>query len=210
MPQGMRFRIINEKLAKVEADLPHKMVGLIAFVVIGIIIICIGIWSHVTFGPAWPIYILGAIICLFGYFIYGHRRTLVIDKLEGMITRKTRVIGLFTLVRNQWKIDRVSEFKGEKHSAWARTIDPSEVARGLGAEIGDQLTPGDQSGYESYSRTYSGHRQVVDFGVLVMKLKNGEIINALDHRYPKAPENCAKYVNLFLKGDQVTPGTFYN
>ena len=206
----MRFRIINENLAKVEAYLANRMVGLIGFVAIGITIICIGIWSHITYGIALPIYILGAIICLIGYFLYGHRRSLVIDKLEGMIIRKTRVAGLFTLVRDQWEIDRVLEFKGEEHSAWARTIDPNTVALGLGAEVADQMIPGDQSDAESYSRTYSGHRQVIYFGVLVMKLKNGEVIDALDHRYPKAPENCAKYANLFLKGEHVTPGTFYN
>ncbi len=209
MVQGMRFKIFDTNHAEFEVRLPFYKVGGLTFMVIGLIIIILGIWAEVTFGPAWPLYILGGLVCLGGYFIIAHRIRLILDKIDGKAILLKNFWGIYKSVRKVWNIDDIARFDAQILRDWGYVANPDSAAGEMLGEIIEAAAPGGPGDEiaDFYKDLYVT-REIYDYGFLIMHLKTGEIIPILFHRFPNPPKNCAAQGNRFLKGDNITPGIY--
>ncbi|MHA1265822.1 MAG: hypothetical protein ACTSRS_11370 [Candidatus Helarchaeota archaeon] len=209
MVQGMKFRIFDKDHAEFEVRLPFHKVGGLTFVVIGLIIIILGIWAEYTFGPAWPLYILGGLVCLGGYFIIAHRIRLILDKSKGKATLLKNFWGIYRSIRKVWNMENIGQFEAKVLTDLGYHAYPEDTAFELAGELMEAAAPeGPGDEMADFHKNLSVDWSKRDFGCLIMHLKTGEIIPVLFHRFPNPPENCAKYGNLFLKGEDITPGVY--
>ncbi|MFX1296772.1 MAG: hypothetical protein ACFFD2_18190 [Promethearchaeota archaeon] len=205
MPQGMRFTIVDENLGKVEVNYPYHKIAACVFFVVGVIVMVLSIWAYFTYGVGLVVNILTGVIWFFAYFLLTYKNSVVINKLEGKVMQ-IRSMGIFyNKVRNVWDIDRVLHFEATKIGTIEEVGTSYSVGTGLGEFIGDSIISGTESSVPDLTV-----KTLVNLGVFIVKLKNGEMIKALQHRYEIAPSNCAKHATLFLKGKYTTPGTIYN
>ncbi|MDD1776541.1 MAG: hypothetical protein LUQ65_00095 [Candidatus Helarchaeota archaeon] len=208
-PQTMRFTVIDKDYAEVEVNFAFHKPLAYSLIVIGCILLGLSILLEFTYGGGIALIVIGAVFFGVAYYIYVLRKRLIIDKKEG----KMRVINslgiLYHKIIYEWTIDQILHFEAasEIHIAESR-IDGKYTVYSIGNEIADHISDAVYKKKRSPDIDLSA-RGTFYLGAFIVKLKTGEIIHALTHRFPDPPENCVKHAALFLKGEYTTPGTVY-
>lgn len=209
MPHGMKFRIVDKEYGEAEKRVKYRNGVTLFLIGLGISFLALFIWVEYTYGPAWPIYIFVGLIFAMAVFIWGHRERLIIDKRRGKVTLLKNFWGILKSVRDEWPLTRVSHFEAKQIQVWRDVIDMDYAARALGASVANLVRPGTAAGRRA--KFYESSMNVttwVTIGYLVMHLKTGEIVLALNHMFEHSPETTSKYANKFLKGEDVPPGEY--
>lgn len=208
-PQTMRFTVIDKDYAEVEVKHAfHKPIAY-TLIVIGCILLGLSILVEFTYGGGIALIVIGAVFFGVAYYIYAYRKSMIIDKKEGKI-RVIHEIGiLYHKIIYEWAIDQILHFEAASETHFAESkIDGYYTVYSIGNEIADHIGDAVYKIKRNPDIDLSA-RGWFYIGAFIVKLKTGQIIHALTHRFPDPPENCAKYASLFLKGEYTTPGTVY-
>jgi len=208
-PQTMRFTVVDKDYAEVEVKHAFFKPLTYILIVIGCILLGLSILLEFTYGGGIALIVIGGVFFGMAYYIYMYRKSLIIDKKEGKLRVINEIGILYHKIVYEWAIDQILHFEAASETHFAKSgFQGHYTVYSIGNEIADHIADAVYKKKTSPEIDLSA-RGTFYIGAFIVKLKTGQIIHAITHRFPDPPENCAKYASLFLKGEYTTPGTVY-